>query len=269
MTALTQSCTSAGISSSRNACPVGAVSITIRSRRAPAVHAERFGDVDDCGELVDARRRELEEIPHRLLIGRAAPGSDEQFVDTLREAITKSRERPRARRARGPAGSAALPRSAADRRTLVLRARPRPSGPDQPTAAARAGQATKARRRSPRLRRRSSFRPRPCRRRAGAAIPRGTTVAASTACAPAVSAALKRLARGDRRPGLAAGFVKWPTKCAQCSNTSWLLPDRGHRRNGESGPDRLAARARGTPRVRDSSVRRTTCTAFAAAGSSG
>ena len=63
MSARAQSCTRAGISSSRRACPLGAVSITTRSH-ACSVTLERIGDADDGGELVDAGRRQIDQPLH-------------------------------------------------------------------------------------------------------------------------------------------------------------------------------------------------------------
>ena len=162
------------------------------------VHAERFGDVDDGGKLVDARRRQFEEIPHRLLIDRALPGSDESSSIPPR-GDHEAPQTPAGRRAREPAGLAVLPDAArivgygrfehvADRVGRIDR--------QQQHAQVRRRRA----RRSPQPRRRSSCRRRPCRRRAGARFRAGRSRRRQPPCARCQR---RREARApfDRRPG--------------------------------------------------------------------
>ena len=203
MIAFTQSCTSAGISSSRNACPVGAVSTTTVALRSGSL-AERFG-TSMMAASSSMPGGASSGDPHGLLIDPRLPGSDDEFVDTLREAITKSRKRPpRVELANQQVGGP--PACGEDRRIRVPRAS-RPSGPDQPTAEHRrsgeeiatpiAAAAAQVVLPTP-----------PLPPKSRSSVPDGTTAAASTVRAPAVSAAVKRRARVDGRAG--CGLVKWP-----------------------------------------------------------
>jgi hypothetical protein len=63
----------------------------IASRRGPG-RAQRLGDINDCCKLVDARRSQLQDIPHRLSIRGAPADAKKQIFDAFGESIPESSE---------------------------------------------------------------------------------------------------------------------------------------------------------------------------------